>query len=242
MEYTIDIENTGKFLVEYTLKVDDELIGVLFLTPDESKTVKTKLMVTYPGEESHTLMFKAVSEMKTFETTSEMIIKSREECYSLELSSEEIDKIKMVEIGIGVSVPMKIKNSGERGDTYNLGIEGPDWVHLSEEEISLDPGEEEDIYIYASPPFGAEEGIYNAKVSVESENIEKDLNFMFGVGEIEGIEEPTPPTPPEDNETGIGPPTGAVIGGETTGKVVLLGVITLFIIIILALKLVLFVR
>lgn len=239
--YTLSIKNTGKFASEYTLKVDEEMIGVVFITPGESKTINTTLMVKYDQEETHELTFKAISEQKSFEATSELIIEAKEDCYSVDLSGE-VSETKMIEIGIGVSLPMKIKNSGERGDTYSLGIDGPDWVHMSESELSLEPGEEEDIYIYASPPYGVEDGVYTATVDVSSENAGNELDFMFGIGDLTGAEEPVPPTGP--NETGAGPPTGLIIGegGEATGKVILLGAITLFIIVILALKLVLFVK
>ena len=240
--YTLYLKNTGKFPEEYELTVDEDDIGSLYLEPDQSKTVNATLMVLYPEEETHELLFRAVSEKKTFETTSIIFIKSKEECYSLDLSSEDIDEIKMVDVGIGLSIPIKIKNSGERKDTYSIEMEGPEWVHLSEDEVSIDPGEEEDVYIYASPTYGVESGIYMSSVRVGSENVESELNFMFGVGNVTGIEPPIPPEPPEDNETGMGPPTGMVTGIETTGKVILLGVITLFIIVILALKLVLFVK
>ncbi|NIO21819.1 MAG: hypothetical protein GTN76_14095 [Candidatus Aenigmarchaeota archaeon] len=238
--YTISLKNTGKFADEYTLEVDGETIGVVFITPDESKTVNTTLAVRYPLQETHDLTFKAVSKQKTFESVSTLIIKSKEECYSVELSSEEADEVKMIEIGTGVSLPMKVKNTGSREDTYKLELQGPDWVHLSEEEISLKTGEEGDVYIYASPPYGVDDGVYTAVVKAVSDNAEKELSFKFGVGEVTGTEEPIPPTTNE-SVTG-GPPTGLITGGETTGKIILLGVITLFIIIILALKLVLFVK
>jgi len=244
VKYAIYLKNTGKFPEEYTLEVDGETIGVIFLTPDESKTVNTTLMVKYPFEERHNLTFKAVSERKSFESTSEISIKAKEKCYSVELSSEKVSELKMVEIGVGVLTAMKIRNSGERGDTYDMGIEGPDWVYLSEEEISLGLGEEEDVYIYVSPSYGVEDGVYMVTVSVKSENVENELSFRFGVGNVTGDEEPVTP-PAEPNETVTpGPPTGLIIGegGEITGKVILLGVITIFIIVILALKLVLFVK
>jgi uncharacterized membrane protein len=238
--YTMFLKNTGKFIGTYSLMVDGEPVGTLLLTPGESKVVETKLMaLKYTEEESHTLLFEAVSDQKTFETTSEMTIKPREECYSVDLSSEKVSELKMIEVGVGVSMAIRIKNSGEKEDAYALGITGPEWVYLSEEEISLGSGEEDDVYIYASPQYGVEDGIYTAKVSVFSENAQNELNFMFGVGEAEG------PT----NETNVtitpgGPLTGMITGrdGETTGKVVLLALITVFIIIILALKLVLFVK
>jgi uncharacterized membrane protein len=238
--YTMFLKNTGKFIGTYALMVDDELIGTLLLTPDESKVAETKLMaIKHTEEESHMLLFRAVSDQKTFETTSELAIKPKEECFSVDLSSEKVGELKMVGVGDGVSMAIRIKNSGEREDVYTLGITGPEWVYLSEEEISLGSGEEEDIYIYASPQYGVGDGVYTAKVSVISENAQNELNFMFGVGEVEG------PT----NETNVtitpgGPLTGMITaeGGETTGKVVLLALITVFIIVILALKLVLFVK
>jgi len=243
--YTLNLKNTGKFPGEYELTVDGDDIGSLYLEPDQSRTVNATLMVLYPEEDTHELLFKAVSEKKTFETTSVIEIKGKEDCYSLELSSENVDEIKMVDVGIGLSMPISIKNSGERKDTYSIEVEGPGWVHLSEDEVSLNPGEEEEVYIYASPPYGIESGVYISTVRVGSENAENGLSFIFGVGDVEGMEPippPKPPEPPEENDTGMGPPTGMVTGIETTGKVLLLGVITLFIIIILALKLVLFVK
>ena len=239
-EFTVNLKNTGKFPEEYTLKVDEQVIGTVFLTPGESKTVNTTLLVSYPFEEVHDLTFKAVSERKSFESLSELNVKAKEKCYSVELSAERVNEVKRVEIGTGLSIPLKIKNAGEREDTYRVSINGPSWIHLSDEQISLKSGEEEEIYLYASPAFGVEDGIYTAVVSVSSENAENQLNFKVGIGNAAA-----PAQESGQNQTNVssgGPPTGMIPAGGATGKVILLGVITLFIIIILALKLVLFVK
>lgn len=240
VEYVLHLKNTGKFASEYTLKVENETIGVVFITPGESKTVNATIAIEYPIEETYNLTFRAVSEQKTFESISELVIKSKDDCYSVELSSEDADKVKMLEVGKGISIPVKIKNAGERDDNYDVSIEGPDWVLLSgEEEISLEAGQEEDVYVYASPVYGVEDGIYTALLKVKSENAEGEIKFKFGVGNVTGLEE----TVTQANNTGVtGPSTGMITGAEATGKVILLGVITVFIIIILALKLVLFMK
>ena len=240
IEYAINLKNTGKFPEEYTLKVDEQVIGTVFLTPGESKIVNTTLLVSYPFEEVHNLTFKAVSKRKSFESLSELGVKAKEKCYSVEMSAERVNEVKRIEIGTGLSIPLKIRNAGEREDTYKVSVDGPSWIHLSDEQISLKSGEEEKIYLYASPAFGVEDGIYTAVVGVSSENAENQLNFKLGIGNATA-----PAQQPGQNQTNVsvgGPPTGMIPAGGATGKVILLGVITLFIIIILALKLVLFVK
>jgi uncharacterized membrane protein len=165
-------------------------------------------------------------------------------CYNVELASD--DPVSRVEPGKGIALGVKIENKGERRDDYILSLEGPEWIHLSEDLVSLEGGEETYVYIYASPGYDVEKKTYDISLKAESTKSGDTLDLRMGVGVTpepfdetgvtEGEEEP-------DVTVDTGVPTGAVVGlAGNTGKVILLAAIVLFIIVILAVKFVLFVK
>ncbi len=239
IEYMLVLKNTGEYGDNYTFVMGNKTIGHTSLEPGEIKMFSTKLRMDIQ-EGEYEFKFGVFSEHVSEETVSKITVKSEDTCYRVSLSSD--DTRVRIEPGKGSAIAVKIENLGERGDFYNLAVEGPEWVHISEDSIALESGEEDYVYIYASPDYTVENGTYEISLKAESTRTKDILNFRIGVGVMPEPEEE------EANETGnvtieTGIPTGAVVRATgTAGKALLLAVIIILIIIILAVKFVLFIR
>ncbi len=237
IEYTLVLKNVGEFADDYSFMLDEEEIGYASLEPDELKMFSTKLKMDYPAGE-YNVTFKALSEHISEDSVSRIVVKPEETCYNVELSSGEQEIT--VEPGKGIALGVKVENTGERADSYVLEIEGPEWVHLSEDMISLEGGEETYVYLYASPGYEVESKTYDLSLKAESSKSGMSIDFSIGAGVTP---EPGETTEEPNVTIDAGIPTGAVVGATgNTGKVVLLAAIVLLIIVILAVKFVMFVK
>ncbi len=233
VKFKLTIRNAGELADNYTFGLGKNNIGYINLAPGESKAFETVVRMTGLGErEDHDLKFTLVSKHLSLEAVSSVTVKPREACYKVEIASEAASS--RVEPGNGIAVMVSIRNKGEKPDSYVLELEGPSWVHLSQSNVSLGPGETSSVYLYASPGYEVAKNTYGAVMKARSANSGgQDFPFLIGVGVTpEGV----------TNETGRGPPTGAIIAGGNGGKVILLAFIVLLILAILVVKFVLFVK
>ncbi len=168
-------------------------------------------------------------------------VKPYDECYAVSMSID--DRSKEVEVGKAVTFTMEIENTGEFEQVYELLVDAPGWVHLSDSQARLAPGEGKDIYLYAAPNYYIQAGSYSAAVSAMSETeqagleLEIDVQSEFSIEPGEEANEtppapeevivPEPPAPPEEaGEIGEGEnitlnisiPTGAVVVGEAADE------------------------
>lgn len=232
--YILSMKNIGEFADNYTLGLEGQNIGSVNLAPKEMKIFSTALNVSYP-EGAYKFKFRLNSKYISMEAVSDVTIKPKGACYKVEISSEE--PASRIDPGKGVAIAVKIKNKGDRPDNYVLEVQGPSWAHLSQNNVSLKPGEDTNVYLYASPGYEVAKNTYNAVIKAKSENAEEDLTFRIGVGVMPGSAEGGK----NASETKI--PTGAIIGLKgNTGKVILLALIVLLILIIMVVKFVLFVK
>ncbi len=65
-----------------------------------------------------------------------------------------------------VIFPITIKNIADKPDKYIITVEGPDWVKISNNDITLLPNESKQIFLLAAPDYG-ETGTQNARLIVE---------------------------------------------------------------------------
>ncbi|MCD6591181.1 MAG: hypothetical protein J7K72_04385, partial [Candidatus Aenigmarchaeota archaeon] len=174
VDYTLVLKNTGKFNDEYIISIENKTIGNASLSPQQLKMFATRLKVDYP-EGEYTLKFRAYSEHASIEKPIKLIVKPKRECYSVDVSTKEHEKVLQITAGKGEAFSVKIKNTGERTDTYKLEADGPEWIHLSVGTVSLQPDEEKYIYVYASPGFDVKPGIYEVSIKAVSENSEASV-------------------------------------------------------------------
>ncbi|MCK5022814.1 MAG: hypothetical protein KAS04_01440 [Candidatus Aenigmarchaeota archaeon] len=241
INYTLAVKNIGEFTDSYKFFFEKAQIGETTLEQGQIKVFATGMVVDSESGE-YEFNFKAVSDFVLTEAKVKITVKENDECYSLEIESEE--NALMIKNGEGTALAIKITNSGERAEVYDFVMEGPEWVYISENSVQVLPGEEKHIYLYASPDYDVEDGVYDVILKTTSGTKEKTLNLKFGVN-VMPVFSGLPSDVDGNAQTDITTPTGQIsqfqMSGDT-GKVILLVVIVALIIIILAVKFVLFVK
>jgi uncharacterized membrane protein len=247
VNYTVILKNTGKLNDTYTLKFED-VTQKITLGPGESQTFSFPAYAEESG--AYVINVSAMSDHVSSEAQTVLIVKTAEQCFSLQITG---DKTVAVELYKAVALTINIKNTGENPDTYKLSVQGPEWTYLSPESLSLEPGEEGNVYLYLSPSQESDTGTHTLVISAGSPNAQAEHHIAVGVAtDITDLNVTTPG--PEDNVTEnittgnvtltLGNITGALIeeGERPLWKTIVVAVITIIIIIILIIRFVILVK
>lgn len=179
VEYTATLKNTGKEDDTYTYTYGDVTKEVM-LEAGESTTDTFTVEVACGVTEDMDVEVTAVSDNTQASATAQLSVTSADVCYGIGLSNGEGTT---VDIFQGVAVAVTVSNDGGTTQEIDLSVDGPDWVTLSPESMELDPGEEDVVYVYATPPFGTEEGHYLVSVTSSSPFSSSEHAITFAVGE-----------------------------------------------------------
>jgi uncharacterized membrane protein len=172
-------------------------------------------------------------------TQSLLSVKPKASCYSADIALQ--NNAVAAQLCNATTVPVTIKNTGEKNDKYTLSLHGPSWAYISPNVVDLPGGQQQQVYIYFSPCFGVEKKVYHINLTASSPSFQAVKDIAVGVvenvtGGGGGIT--PPPSGNETNVTGGGNVTGNLILGLDTNqwKLVAIIIITLIIIIILAIR------
>ena len=225
-EFEITLENVGLKEDSYKVEIEDlDYVETVELEPDELKTLEIDLFGKEVG--SYDISFMVESGFVTEEGVVEFVVLK---CYDVDLTVEE-DEFE-IESGRGKLVKVQVKNTGSKKDEFEI-ISDVDWVSIKPSSVSLKIDETANVYVYYSPRFGME-GMFNASLTVKSENSEDTENLKITVSEvIIPIETTTTTVPPL-----IEIPTGDIVAiweriwGSRVLRSLLIAVIVVLIIII----------
>jgi len=255
VDFEVTLENTGKETDTYEFVYGDKKESIT-LIPGKDKKASFTVDVDCDAEAGvQEILATAVSENVNLQVSSELNVKPLDACFGLHMENGEGAS---VEVFQGAIVAVRVKNTGEIVQEIKLSVEGPDWVFISPEKMELESGEEEIVYVYATPPFGTEEDLYTAIISSSSQYTEDEYTVTISVGEDGDVT--TVETPEKDDNETIDIPddggvndttdsnltldvtfeniTGNIIKETETSsfKTIAIGVITIIIIIILVIR------
>ncbi len=83
-------------------------------------------------------------------------------CYDASVTIET-DKDKMCN-ALSNTYSVAIRNTGKFQNTYDIVIEGPDWVTISEKRVTLNASKEKSLVLDVHPPYNTKPGEYKIKV------------------------------------------------------------------------------
>lgn len=78
---------------------------------------------------------------------------------------------------------IRIRNSGEKVAAYRLSAEGPGWITVEPNEVSLDPGQAWNGNLHINPGSGINPGEYKAKLKLASGGIENSKEITITLKE-----------------------------------------------------------
>lgn len=111
-------------------------------------------------------------------------------CYGSSLSFEQ--KQDTICSGLSNNYTVSLKNSGKFKDDYSIILDAPDWVSLDKSTVSLEPGEEAQIYVTVNPTSSAKATDYSILVkATDSNKLETSDSLSLKVVSQEECYKPT---------------------------------------------------
>jgi len=157
--YSLTIENLGEFGETFELSIEGTAKDWTTFSPEEatiaageSETVKATISPPCSVHGEYELAFKAKAKnsLASAESKANLEIASCYD-YSLELPKESYDLCE----GVGANVLLTIKNNGKIKNTFDIIIDGPEWIS-SEKSVEVGAGMNESIILIANPVSGSE--------------------------------------------------------------------------------------
>ena len=168
-EYDVKIKNSGKFAETLSLNVTGAdfasfaNLTSIELSPGEEKTVK--LLANPDAKISGNFNIKATASGKIkAEDSVSLEVTERNACYKADVQFTSTVKNKYSH----EVFPVSIFNNGLRQASYKIGVEGPDWVSITPDELELKPGQRGNVNLDVSPNEDVAEGAYNISINAES--------------------------------------------------------------------------
>ncbi|RLJ07201.1 MAG: hypothetical protein DRP12_02685, partial [Candidatus Aenigmatarchaeota archaeon] len=217
------VKNTGKYQDSYILEFAGKTVP-LVLKPNQSQVINLSYSVSCQDSGRRQIPIRVSSSKAEDSEYLQLEVQPKNRCWAVQLQAEEPAQVELYK---AITIPIRIENLGSQPDSYLVELAGPEWLEIQPKNLSLEPGKEGMIYVYASPGDGVEPGRYSAQVKVQSKYVTSFASFdveVFNPGEL--------PEPKEWSITGM---FSAI--SVPFWKAVIVGIITLGIIVVLTLKL-----
>lgn len=183
------VENTGAATETYGLEVntgnlsDDEVQ----LEPGEATIVASEINTANLDVGKHDVTLTATAQSFDQPTKSKTSTLTVENCW--DLSMNVVPNIASAGENRSTIYEIQLNNTGTRENTYELSHEGPEWVEVKPQEITVAAGESETAYIYAGIPFQKKGEV---KITAISEGNEvrrtEEVTLLIGEDVQEAIE------------------------------------------------------
>lgn len=177
-EKTVNVENTGVATDRYNVSTGD----TVELAPGESRELEIDMNSSnYEVGETYDVDVSAQSQ--TFEETNAEASSSFtvENCYDLKLSV--VPHVASAGENRSVLYEIRLNNPGTKRNQYHVRGEGPDWISVRPEYVTVDPGETEKSFIYAGIPYNQANGTFEITAVGEGEQVRKEQTVELVIGE-----------------------------------------------------------
>jgi uncharacterized membrane protein len=248
-DFLLTINNTGLMDDTYVVMYEKQSREV-DISAGETEEVEVSVDIPCDKEQGDYPVLITVDSYTPGKTEVILGVMPLNECYTVSLSSDNTSQT--VAVGKAVTYTLTIKNNGEFKQVYELLMDAPDWVHLSESRAELEAGEEKEIYLYAAPSYYIQAGEYIAAASVVSEIEQAGIEFKvivlsdfpFAAGVNESVTSTSENLSEANVTMKISIPTGELISAEggaveddgSWTQIMLLTILALGVVIILILK------
>ena len=151
--YTVTVENNGEAQETYNLSSNIGEVLEEQVTLEEGESVETAVDVNSSNMEDgdHELVLE--SEASAFEgpVSSDSTTFTVENCWDVGMNI--VPEIASAGENMSTVYEVKVSNPGTKENTYRLTHQGPEWVEIRPETITVAPGATESVYMYAGVPF-----------------------------------------------------------------------------------------
>jgi uncharacterized membrane protein len=149
------IDNTGETDETFTLRTNRGSIQEeVSVEAGETETVETTVNAAQMEPGTYNVKTTATAATYGNPTKSSTAQLTVENCY--DLSMNVVPEVASAGENRSVIYEINLENPGTRENTYELAYEGPEWISIKPEEVTVGPGETGKSYMYAGIPFKKE--------------------------------------------------------------------------------------
>lgn len=186
--YTATIKNEGKVKDSYRVVSNRGSLekNYVELAPGESEDIEVKVnaKTLEEGRQSITVRTrsKTISKVEDYSTS----VINVGNCYDLNLSVSHRQICKTsCDVKNITLYTINLENTGSKENKYKIEVDGPNWLSLTPEELSVEAGEKGKSYLYASVPYNISDK-FNISIRVEDETglVERETKEKLVVGDI----------------------------------------------------------
>lgn len=182
-EYILNLNNPQDITETYELNVkghkDANLSeNLITLLPGESTTIT---LTVSPQDCAQTGEYELEANAKTQETENEKTLR-----LSLSIENKGIPEVKTnvktIRADFGQSsAEIPIKNTGSEETTYALSTDGPEWITIAPQTITLKPRETKQVKLVFNPDNSTAEGNYDFTLSMTSQETQAAYDTRFTI-------------------------------------------------------------
>lgn len=183
------IENTGVVEERYDIDVnignlsEDEVT----LGTGETQVVGAEIDTSELAVGTHNVTLTATAQTFNQPVKSKTTALTVENCYDLNMTV--VPEVASAGENRSTIYEIQLRNTGTRENTYTLTHEGPDWVSIKPEQVTIPAGSTDTAYIYAGIPFQKKGEV---KITAISEGTQvrrtEDVTLLIGKEVQEAIE------------------------------------------------------
>lgn len=234
-DFGLVISNTGLYDDNYTVSYGEvsETVGIKSGAEAALKISAGMPCETDDGEYPLDITISSASPYSPLEYSGTISVFPFDECYSVAVLSED-ETPATISVGESQTYKITVGNKGKFAQAYDISATGPEWVHLSEEKVELQPGYGAEIYMYAAPGYAVEPGNYTVTVSSSSAESGERSSVAFAMAVVSDFG----PSNASNINMNISIPTGQAAGGsgDVWPQIAMISVLAIGVVFILILR------
>jgi len=151
--YTVTVENDGEAEETYSLSSNIGTVLEDEVTLESGESIETGLEVNASDKEDgeHEVVFESESTTFGEPVNTDSTTFTVENCWDVELNI--VPEIASAGENMSTIYEISVRNPGTQENTYRMTHEGPEWISIRPETITVAPGQTESVYMYAGVPF-----------------------------------------------------------------------------------------
>lgn len=181
--YTVTVENTGESKETYSLSSNRGELSETEVTLDEGESTEVEVTVSSENHKiGKTVPVKVTATAASYGKPKKSAASdfTPENCWDLKMNV--VPKVASAGENRSVVYEVRLQNPGTKENTYTVSQDGPSWISIKPEEVSVSAGEQETVYMYAGIPF-EKEGTVKMTVTGEGNQVRKSKQVKLVVGE-----------------------------------------------------------
>ncbi len=176
----VRVENTGAAAETFSLSTSDGNLSTsnVELEEGEAENVTVNLGNREPGQYPVTVQSTAQTFGEPSNSAQTNVVV--ENCYDLEM--DVLPEVVSAGENRSTVYEIRLNNTGTKDNTYELRTDGPSWVDLGNDNVTVNAGDSENVYLYAGIPF-KKQGEVVITATATGKQVQKSKTVRLVVGE-----------------------------------------------------------